>query len=82
LPSSIIAALRLAWSSRQHGLLADGKVVLFDIYSASVMWDGQPRTVRVAAADTRPLLGMSMLARHSLMIDVVSGGAVSITALP
>jgi hypothetical protein len=47
-----------------------------------VIWDGQPRTVEVEAADTEPLVGMSLLEHHALRIDVLNGGIVSITALP
>jgi predicted aspartyl protease len=52
------------------------------VYSATVMWDGQPRTVEVEAADTESLMGMSLLDRHSLRIDILTGGVVTITALP
>lgn len=82
LPSALVAALGLSWLSRQPGILADGSVDIFDVYVATVLWDGQPRAVEAEAADTEPLVGMSLLARHSLRIDVLSGGVVTITALP
>jgi clan AA aspartic protease len=82
LPPARIAALGLSWLSRQSGILADGSVDIFDVYVANVMWDGQPRTVTVEAADTDPLVGMSLLDRHSLRIDVLSGGVVTVSALP
>jgi clan AA aspartic protease len=82
LPPARVATLGLSWRSRQPGILADGSVDIFDVYVASVMWDGQPRTVEVEAADTEPLVGMSLLDRHSLQIDVVKGGAVTISAIP
>ena len=82
LPSARIAALGLSWRSRQPGILADGSVDIFDVYVASVMWDGQPRTVEVEAAETEPLVGMSLLDRHSLRIDVLRGGVVTVSALP
>jgi len=81
LPPASIAVLGLSWLSRQPGILADGSVDVFDVYVATVTWDGQPRPVEVEAADTEPLVGMSLLDRHSLRIDVLSGGAVTITAL-
>jgi predicted aspartyl protease len=62
--------------------LADGSVELFDVYRALVVWDGQPRQVEVDAADANPLLGMRMLARHELRMEVVDGGAIAITPLP
>ena len=82
LPSPRIAALGLSWLSRPPGILADGSVDVFDVYVAIVMWDGQPRTVEVEAADTEPLVGMSLLDSHALRIDVLRGGVVSISALP
>jgi clan AA aspartic protease len=77
-----ITALQLTWLGREQGTLADGSVDLFDVYRASVMWDGQPRPVEVEAADVDPLVGMALLERHSLVIEVRSGGAVSIKPLP
>ncbi|MBI2179544.1 MAG: clan AA aspartic protease [Deltaproteobacteria bacterium] len=63
LPPAYIATLGLSWLSRQSGILADGSVDVFDVYVATVMWDGQSRTVEVEAANTEPLVGMSLLAR-------------------
>lgn len=82
LPPARVAALGLSWLSRQSGILADGSVDIFDVYVASVIWDGQPRTVEVEAADTEPLVGMSLLDRHALRIDVLRGGIVTISAFP
>ena len=82
LPPARVTALGLPWLSRQPGILADGSVDIFDVYVATVMWDGQPRTVEVEAANTEPLVGMSLLDRHSLRIDVLRGGVVTVIALP
>ena len=82
LPPTIIASLGLSWLSRQSGILADGSVDIFDVYVATVTWDGQLRTVTAEAADTDPLVGMSLLDRHSLRIDVLRGGVVTISAFP
>jgi clan AA aspartic protease len=79
---AIITALQLTWLGREQGTLADGSVDLFDVYRATVIWDGQRRRVQVEAADVDPLVGMALLERHSLNIEVVSGGAVSIKPLP
>ncbi len=82
LPPALVTALGLSWLCRQPGILADGRVEYFDVYIATVIWDGQPRTIEVEVADTEPLVGMSLLDRHSLRIDVLSGGVVTIAALP
>ena len=82
LPPARVTALGLPWLSRQPGILADGSVDIFDVYVATVMWDGLPRTVEVEAADTEPLVGMSLLDRHSLRIDALRDGIVTVSALP
>ncbi|MBI3466656.1 MAG: clan AA aspartic protease [Planctomycetes bacterium] len=82
LPSAVIAALGLKWLGRERGILADGSTDLFDVYSAAVLWDGQPRSIEVEAANTPPLVGMHLLHRHSLHMEVVNGGPVEISSLP
>ena len=67
---------------RQPGMLADGRVEYFDVYIATVIWDGQPRPVEVEVAGTEPLVGMSLLEHQALRIDALNGGMVTITALP
>jgi hypothetical protein len=60
--------------------LANGSEELFDIYEATVIWDGQPRTVDLDAANTVALVGMSLLYGYDLRIHVVEGGHVTIEA--
>lgn len=81
LPPSLIAQLGLMWRQRGRALLADGTETLFDMYEATVIWDTQPRRIIVDEADTAPLVGMSLLADHRLIIDVRVGGSVMISAL-
>ncbi|MGH2369953.1 MAG: clan AA aspartic protease, partial [Chloroflexota bacterium] len=40
LPPTLIAALSLSHRGRGRGILADGSGFLFDIYEATVVWDG------------------------------------------
>jgi clan AA aspartic protease len=82
LPPSLIASLGLVWLSRQRGQLADGSIQLFDVYAATVMWDGQPRTVEVEEVDSQSLLGMSMLRNHEVCMEVKPGGPVTISPVP
>lgn len=81
LPLSSVASLGLPWICRLPGILADGNVDLFDVHAGTVIWDGQPRTVEVEAANCEPLLGMSLLHRHRLQVDVVSQGLVKVERL-
>jgi clan AA aspartic protease len=82
LPSNIIAELNLSWSYRDRGTLGDGSEVIFDIYLATAIWDGQVRTIEVNAAETEPLVGMSLILGYELRIEAVEGGTVAISALP
>jgi clan AA aspartic protease len=81
LPPAIIAKLRLPWLCRQQGELADGSVLEFDVYVATVDWKGRPRSVEVEAADAQPLLGMALMQGLELRIQIVPGGALTIAEL-
>lgn len=82
LPPSSIAALGLLWRTRGLVLLANGTEDQCDIYAAIIIWDGMPRHILVEAADTDPLVGMTLLYGHDVHMQVVEGGSVSIEALP
>jgi clan AA aspartic protease len=73
-----IAALGLPWLCRQQGELADGSVLVLDVYVATVKWQGHPRTVEVEAANCEPLLGMAMLLGSELRLAVVPGGTATV----
>ena len=77
---ALATALELALEGTSRAILADGSEVTFDIYDVAVLWDGQSRYVLADAADTTPLVGMRMLDRHNLNIDVEDGGRVVIQA--
>jgi clan AA aspartic protease len=81
LPLSIITDLGLSWHYRDVGTLGDGSEVVFEIYKASVIWDGQRQIVDVAASDVDPLVGMGLLYGFKLQIEAVEGGTVTIEAL-
>ena len=68
LPPADIAALGLPWRRRGRALLADGTTSLFDIYEATVLWDGAPRRVAVDAADIAPLVGRRLLDGYELTV--------------
>ena len=70
--------LGLALEGHGRATLADGSEVTFEVYDVAVLWDGQPRYVLADAADTTPLVGMRLLDRHNLNIDVEDGGRVVI----
>lgn len=82
LPPTLIATLGLPWLCRQQGLLADGSIVVCDVYMATVDWHGQPRTIEIEAADAQPLLGMALMEGSELRILVMQGGSVTIAESP
>jgi clan AA aspartic protease len=82
LPPAGIAALGLPWLCRQPGQLADGTVLTFDVYVATVVWHGRPRGVEVESADAQPLLGMALLQGSELRIDARPGGTVTVVETP
>ena len=82
LPPSLIISLGLAWRGQAQAMLGDGSLHQFDVYVATVIWDGQARTVETDAADTTPLVGVGPLYGHDLRIQMIEGGTVTIEALP
>jgi clan AA aspartic protease len=62
--------------------LGDGSIVSLPVYSAIVLWHGQSRAVDVLETDNDPLIGMALLYGSRLLLDVIDGGAVTISPLP
>ena len=56
-------------------------VCMFNVYEASLIWDGHVRTVEVNESEADPLVGMSLLEGFELKIQRIAGGLVTITAL-
>lgn len=81
MPSSIITALDLPWNASDIVTLGDGSETVFDLYSVTVIWDGQLREIDVAESETEPLIGMSLLYKYQLRIEAIAGGIVSVKAL-
>lgn len=82
LPSSLIQVLQLPFDHSDLFTLGDERDVEFDLYMASLNWNGQTRPVSVLAADGMPLVGMSLLEGYHLSIDIVIGGEVLIQPRP
>jgi len=81
LPSSVVNRLGLPWRRRGRALLADGSESVFDIYEATVDWDGEAQRIPVDQAETVPLVGMSLLEGYELTVQVQRGGNVTVRAL-
>jgi len=78
LPGNSINQLGLPWLTRGRVILADGTEQECDVYTATVIWDGKPCRVPVDAAETDPLVGMSLLNGFDLHMQVRDGGSVTI----
>ena len=81
LPSDLISRLTLQRIGNQPAFLGDGNEVDFDIYLATVLWDGEKREVTALESDAGPLVGMSLLYGSRVILDVINDGDVSINAL-
>jgi len=82
LPPSTITALNLPWRGSEEGVLGDGSTQMFDVYSATIIWDGEFRTIKVNESDTDPLLGVGLLYGYEVCIQTINGGTVTVKALP
>lgn len=81
LPSEIIVALNLSWTGIDRGTLGDGSETTFNVYAATIIWDGEYRNIPVNEAETDPLVGMSLFYGYDLQMQVVEGGTVKIQSL-
>ncbi len=82
LPPAVIAALGCPRIGYGRTLMSNGKEEAFDIYEATVIWDGNPRQVEADEADTDALIGMSLIYGYELRMQGKDGGRVTIEALP
>ena len=78
LPPALVTELGLVYRERGRAILADGSEALFDIYEVAVLWDSRLRNTRAAVAEAVPLVGMRLLDRHILTVEVEDGGRVVI----
>jgi clan AA aspartic protease len=82
LPPAVIATLQLPYDRVEIYTLGDNSDVTFDLYRATVDWDGRDQNVFVVSTESDPLVGMSLLYGYHLFVDVVDGGEVRISARP
>lgn len=82
LPPAIVRRLGLRRVTEGNAVLADGSVHQFDIYAASVSWDGEERQILVYEVDSMPLLGMALLVGFDLRARITPAGRVEIERLP
>ncbi len=78
LPVALVDELGLPFAHTSYAYLANDAVVEFAVYGVTVIWDGQPRDIEADATGSTPLVGMLLLDKHNLNIQVESGGRVVI----
>ncbi|MCA2619978.1 MULTISPECIES: clan AA aspartic protease [unclassified Microcystis] len=82
LPSAIISKLGLTWYMQEEGILGDGSLFMFNVFEATVIWDGQIKSIEINESETDPLVGMGLLEGYELNIQGFAGGLVTIKPLP
>jgi clan AA aspartic protease len=82
LPIATITILQLPFLGARVFSLGNNARANFDIYKATVLWDGQEREIKVLASEEHPLVGMSLLKGFRITIDAVDGGEVRIEPRP
>jgi clan AA aspartic protease len=82
LPPSLIRVLGLPKVSQTQLMLADGTIAAFDVYEATVNWDGHIRAIEVHESESSPLVGMRMILGYQVRIEVIVGGKLEIEILP
>jgi clan AA aspartic protease len=81
LPSGIIAALDLTWKGRDVATLGYGTSCIFEVYIATIIWDGEYRVIDINESETVPLIGMRLLRGYDLRIQAIEGGTVTVEVL-
>ena len=82
LSSAIITKLGLTWYMQEEGILGDGSLCIFNVFEATVILDGQLKSIEINESETDPLVGMGLLEGYELNIQGFAGGLVTIKALP
>ncbi len=80
LPPGLVDELGLPFAYMGQAFLANDAVVDFDVHDITLLWDSQPRQIKADATGSTPLVGMALLERHDLNVEVVNGGSVVIQA--
>ncbi|NER33087.1 MAG: clan AA aspartic protease [Oscillatoria sp. SIO1A7] len=81
LPMTVITSLDLQLYSREEGMLGNGSFYIFDVYPGFIIWDGELKRIDINAAETIPLVGMSLLYGYRMQLDAIEGGTVIIQSL-
>jgi len=78
LPTEMIATLGLSTIGTEQLTLADGSEITSELCLATIVWDGQERTIEVDTLESEPLIGLALLEGYDLNIRITVGGRVTI----
>ena len=81
LSASEVRRLGLENPTPEPVTLADGAQQDSNVYTATVIWLGERRLIRVHELGPRPLVGMALLHGNRVTLDVIEGGPVTIGPL-
>lgn len=82
LPLPQIARLQFPYEGTMRVELGNGQEVELDMFSGTMLWEGQVREGLVLAAEGSPLVGMGLREGSRLCLDIIAGGPVTIEPLP
>ena len=80
LPAAMVAEFEFLFLGPSRATLANGAVETLNVHDATVLWDGQLRDIEADATGSVPLVGMLLLDRYDLSIQVRDVGRVAIQA--
>ena len=78
LPPDAVSRLGLKHARYTSMVLADGQEIQASIHMGAVKWFERAREIEIIAADSPPLLGMSLLANCKITIRAHPGGEILI----
>jgi len=81
LPAETIEALALRFHSFTEAELGDGHTIVLRKFEGEVLWNGLPRAVTILQTQGAPLVGMALLEKHRIRIDVIPNGSVTIDSI-
>lgn len=81
LPLQRIVSLGFPYEGTIKAVLGDGRETALDMFSGTIVWNGQERSVVVLAAEGSALVGMALLSGSRVTLEVEDGGLVTIEAL-
>lgn len=82
LPRDLIERLGLKWQRYGQATLADDRDITFDVYAGQILWDRRWRSIPIDHSESILLVGMRLLERYELTIQVITGGQATVTTLP